>query len=55
MFLDQLALMVKAACIPGSHRTVAIGELVLGRLQSPQHYADGRLRHTFQSFYEGDL
>ena len=35
-----------AACIPGSHRTVAIREVVLGRLPPPGHRTDNGLKHT---------
>lgn len=44
--LDLLALVARGACVPGSHRTVTIGERVLGRVPSPGHRADLRLKHT---------
>lgn len=55
MHLDYLALVARGACVPGAHRTVAIGERVLGRLRSPGHCIDSRLRHTSQGFCEGGL
>lgn len=53
MGLDCLALV----CIPGSHGTVAIEEIVLGRLPSPHpgYCADSRLRYKPQSFWKGGL
>lgn len=38
--------MTRGACIPESHGTVAIKEVVLGRLSLTEHCTDNRLRHT---------
>lgn len=43
--LDLLPLVDKEACIPGSHRSVAIVKTVLDRLPPPGHCTDSRLRH----------
>lgn len=55
MPLNHLALVARGACIPGSHGSVAIEEIVLERLSSPGHFADRRLRHNAQYFCEGGL
>ena len=47
--LDHLVLRTRRACIHESHRTVATGEMVLGRLPPLGHSG---LRHTLQSFCE---
>ena len=53
--LDHQALVASGTCVPGSHRTLAIGEMVLGRLPCPGHCEDSRLRCTPESFCEGGL
>ena len=56
--LDHLALVARGACIPGSHATVAIGEMVHDRLPPPGHCTGSALRHDpFPpwSFCEGGL
>lgn len=35
------------ACIPGSHRTVAIRETVIDRIQPTGHCTETRLRHSY--------
>lgn len=46
MPLHHLALVTRGACIPGSHRTVAIEGIVFGRLPTPGYCPDGRQRHN---------
>ena len=53
--LDHQALVASGTCVPRSHRTLAIGEMVLGRLPCPGHCEDSRLRCTPESFCEGGL
>lgn len=42
--LDALALW-PGSYVPGSHRTVTIREMALGRLPSPGYCIDNRLKH----------
>ena len=42
--LDHLALVAREACVPDSCETVAVGEMVLGRLPPPEHCMDSRLK-----------
>lgn len=44
--LDGLGLVARGACIPRSHRTVAITEVLLARLPLPEHCTDSSLRPT---------
>lgn len=44
MLLDQLALEVREACIPGAHGTFTIRETVLARLLLQGHCTDSRLK-----------
>ena len=46
MPLKHLALVGKGARIAGSHRTVTIREIVLGRLPPPGHCTDSRRKHA---------
>lgn len=47
IFLDLVALMARRwACNSGSHKTVTIGEAVLGRLLPPGLCGDSRLKYT---------
>lgn len=41
-----LVTVTRGPCIPESHGTVAIKEVVLGRLLLTEHCTDSRLRHT---------
>ena len=42
--------VAQEAFTAGSYGTVAIGEMVFGRLASPGHSTDSDLRHTAQPF-----
>lgn len=53
MLLDHLALVASVDCIPGSHGTLAIRNMVLGRLLLPGRCTDNGLRHTPKSFCNG--
>ena len=54
--LNFLVLMTSPpACIPESHRTMAIGKMILGKLPLQGHCTDIRLRHTLHSFCEGGI
>ena len=46
ILLHHLALVARGACVPGSHRTIAMGEAVLCRLSPPGHHIDSSLKHT---------
>ena len=47
--------LVRGACILGSHRTVTIIEIVLGRLPFPRHRTDSRLKYTPTLFVKEDI
>ena len=47
--LDYLALEARGPCFPESHGTVIIEETVFGRLPSPGHCTDSRLKHLYIS------
>lgn len=46
--LNHRALVAMGAYKPGFHKSVATGEMVLGRLLPPGHCTDCRLGHTSQ-------
>lgn len=48
MLLDLPALVARAACVPGSHRTATVRETVLGRLTPPEKCMDNKLSHIHQ-------
>ena len=50
MPLDCLALVARWACVPGSHKTVTIREIVVGRLTPPKHCTDRRLKRILSFF-----
>ena len=52
---EGLILVARRACIPGSHRTMAIGKMTLRRPPPPGHCTDKKLRHIPKSFSEGSL
>lgn len=51
--LDCLALVRRRAYLPGFQRTIEIREIILGRIPSPGHCTESRMRH--KSFCEGGL
>lgn len=55
MPLDSLALVIQGNCIPGSHRTLAMRQMVLGKLPSLRQLTDRILRHIPQSSCKGDF
>lgn len=47
LLLDCLGLVARRACILGSHQSLTIGEVTLGRLPTLGHFTDSRQKYIF--------
>lgn len=44
---DCLSLVARRVCVLGSHQSITIGEIVLGRLPTLRHFTDSRQKYIF--------